>query len=175
MSTSASITNMSVSTSSLPERPKKGRARSVAGAAGAGSFMSWVPPRGIREKRSSEPAQRCYDALHKRFRQTPGEEADCGTFADFRECRVRHHHFGEGPDVQPLGDRQGPRHDQLARVGSDDGRAEDPPALAGDDLDVPARLPFGLGTVVLVIGPAQNPDAPSGFGFGEAYLGKLGV
>src|ERR1043166_5328993 len=113
MSTSASITKMSVSTSSLPERPKKGRrTRSVAGAAGVGSFMCGSC-RAASGMRSSETAQRAYDALHKRVSQTAGEEGDRGAFADFRQSRVGHDHLGERPDVEPLADRQGPRHDQF--------------------------------------------------------------
>src|ERR1043166_4051185 len=175
MSTSASITHTSVSTSSLPESPKKGRARSVAGAAGAGSFMSWVLPRGIGNYGSSEPAQPRYDAPHKRIRQTAGEVGDRGAFADFPQRRVGHDHLGKRPDVEALGDRQRPRHDQLARVGTYDRGTKNPPALGGNDLDVPARFPLPLGTVVLVIGPAQHADAPAGLRLRQPDVGKLGV
>src|SRR5271166_5825537 len=88
--------------------------------------------------RSTEAAQPDYDAPHKRRRQTGGKVADCRTLADLRQGRIRHDDTGKGPDIEPLGNGQGPGGDQLARMGADDGGAENPAAARGDDLDVPA-------------------------------------
>src|SRR5580704_19144834 len=103
------------------------------------SFMPWVLRRLAARLTgcSSETAQPGYDAPHKRARQTAGEIGDGGALADFGESRIRHHHTGEGPDVEALGDRQRPGRDQLARVRPDDGGAENPSVGGRDDLDVP--------------------------------------
>src|SRR5262249_19533971 len=52
---------------------------------------------------------------------------------------------------------QGPRGDQLAGTGADDGGAQDAPARVGYHLDMAHGFALGLGAVVLVIGPAQYP------------------
>src|SRR5215471_18957388 len=127
---------------------------------------------GVMLWRSPEAAQRRYDAPHKRTRQTAAEIRDCGTFAYFGQCRVGHHHFGESPDIEALSDRQGPGYDQLARVSAHDGGPENAPASRRDHLDVTAGLALRLGAVVLVVGPAQHADAPSGLRLGQSHMGE---
>src|SRR2546430_7556107 len=170
MSTSASITNNTVSMRSLPERPsRKRRAPSFASAAAEsgeedGSAMSLpkcktlscrYPPK-PREKSSTEAAQQNYDALHQSIGRSRQEIVQRRALANLCARRVRQYHTGKCSDVEVLADRQAPGADKLARLRPHNGGAQDSASSRGNHLDVPARLSLGLGAVIFPIGPAQH-------------------
>src|ERR1700680_4390594 len=99
MSTSAIITNRTVSTRSLPDRPNRGAlARSAAGEAVLSAIAVPCLP---------EPPQQDDHALHKTAGQNGGEIGHGGAFSNFRERGVRYDHAGEGANVELEGHSQG--------------------------------------------------------------------
>src|SRR5215813_9063428 len=118
MSTSASITNTTVRTRSLPERPKCSRRRGCAFSA-AGSWL--VVMARAPACASYEAAQEPNDAPQRRARQIGAEVADRRTFSGFAQSRIRHNQFGKRANLQPLLDGESPWRDELAGVRPDDG------------------------------------------------------
>src|SRR5262245_62753435 len=101
MSTSASITNTTVRTRSLPERPKCSRRRR--GCASSAAAGSWLVVMALAPAcASSEAAQEVNDAPQRSARQIWAEVADGATLSDFAPCRVGSNHLGKRAEVQLL-------------------------------------------------------------------------
>ena len=102
-----------------------------------------------------------------------------GALAGLAAGRIGHDQVGDGADLEPLRDRQGPGQDQVAGAGAEDRRPEDAAVAPGDDLDQPGGVALGVGAVVLGERPAQHADRVAvGLarrGFGQADLGQLGI
>src|SRR5947209_17218227 len=154
MQTSASITNSTVSTRSLADRPKRMRGGA---AAAAGGSISWR----VSSNLPSSPAQPLDDAPHRRVCGSGREKGHCGAFVDLPEGRIRGHHLGHGANIEALTDGERPRRNQLAGVRPHDGGAKYAAARARHDLDVTVRHPFGLGPVILAVWPAHHANSIS--------------
>src|SRR6185437_1007679 len=109
-------------------------------------------------KSSTEDSQPSYDAPHPRARQTRGKMVDGRALSDLRQRRIGQHNAGEAADIESLRDRQNPHRNQLSSLRADDCCAQNLTFPVGDDLYMTMRLALSLGTVVVVIRPAQDSN-----------------
>ena len=138
-------------------KPRSGRRRAWPPGSGRRGCCLGLCHRIVRDRhprrRSTFRRRRTHDD-----RQFGREEGDRGALADLRIGRIGHHQLGKSPDVEAVVDGECPGADLLAGRGADDGCAEDQSLRVGHHLDMAARLALGLGAVVVVVGPAQQPD-----------------
>src|SRR5579884_3632886 len=125
----------------------------------------------------SEAGEDADEAARAGREQPGGVKRAGGALAGLAAGRVGHDQVGERLDLEVLRDRQRPWLDQVAGVGPQDRGAEDAAVARRHDLDLPLRLAFRLGAVVVREGPAQHPDAVARRGLrrrlGKPYLGQL--
>src|SRR5579883_189184 len=114
--------------------------------------------------------------LAEQFRRI---ETAGGALADLAEGGVGRDHIGDSGQLDPATDRQTPELNELARMGADDGGAENSAIAPRHRLDEPMRLAFGLCPVILVKRPAQHLKVAAmrfpRFAFRHARLRKLGI
>src|SRR5215510_2635523 len=193
MSTSASMTKLTVSSSSFADKPRPrrsavarngermrlARSHSLDDQARASSMLS----RGTTLSRSShaglsELAQPANDLAHqgvsgRRRIITVGD-----TLVYLAKRRIGRNPLRHGLDIEPLGHRKRPHLDQLASMLANHAGAEDAALGVGHDLDEAFGRALGVGAIVLVVGPAVDAHAPAAlFGriLAEPHLGDLWV
>src|SRR5262245_14142659 len=176
MSTSASMTKLTVSSSSFADKPRPRRSA----VARNGERMrltrthrlddqatdSSMLSLGTTLSRSShaglsELAQPANDLAHqgvsgRRRIITVGD-----TLVYLAKRGIGRNPLRHGLDIEPLGHRKRPHLDQLAGMLPDDAGTDDAALGVGHDLDEALGRPLGVGAVILVVGPAIDAHAPA--------------
>src|SRR5260370_41294521 len=86
------------------------------------------------------------------------EEAAGSALVDLAQRRIGRNNGGERADLEASADRERPGLDQLAGMRAQDRGAENAAVVPGQHLDETVGRALGLGTVVLMVRPAQDRE-----------------
>src|SRR5215472_18694219 len=110
---------------------------------------------------SAKLRQQPDEPARARREQSGSIKASRGPLPRFAACGIGHDQVGQRANLEPLGNRQGPRQDQIARSGPQDRGTYNKTILPCHDLDETSGLPLGLCAVVLGKAPAQHTRSGS--------------